>query len=105
MQFLHLKEDWRLLKLRERALKRNSGKTAGVSEAAPSIERVEVAQRKSAIWNEFLVNVGYLPLTIHWSLEQGLFTNEAWVGLFGTIAALASFKGGWVATAPAPVRG
>ena len=67
LQFLHLREDWKLLKLRERALKRNSGTPIGVGEGSSTfVEDIEVAQRKSAIWNEFLVNVGYLPLTLHW---------------------------------------
>lgn len=66
LQFLHLNEDWKLLKLRERALRRNSGKQTGAETPAPSPEFIEVAQRKRAIWNEFLVNLGYLPLTLHW---------------------------------------
>ncbi|KAF8525899.1 peroxisomal biogenesis factor 11 [Hysterangium stoloniferum] len=98
LQFLHLKEDWKLYKLRERALRRNSGKSNGADEVLT--EKMEVEQRKRAIWNEFWVNVGYLPLTVHWSLEKGLFPNETWVGLFGTIAAINSFQGGWAVTAP-----
>lgn len=67
LQFLHLKEDWKLLKLRERVLKKNTGKTTGVGETSSlSLEDIEVTQRKRAIWNELLVNVGYLPLTLHW---------------------------------------
>ncbi|KAF8591204.1 hypothetical protein K439DRAFT_1327939 [Ramaria rubella] len=100
LQFLHLREDWKLLKLRERALKKNYSQTSGVSDA----ERFEIAQRRRTIWNELLVNVGYLPLTLHWSLEKGIFTNQAWVGVFGTIAALNSFRGGWTATAPPITR-
>lgn len=97
LQFFHLKEDWKLLKLRERALKRNSEKKFDDVSASP--ERLEVAQRKKAILNELLVNIGYLPLTVHWSLEKGLFSNEALVGLFGMVAAVCSFRGGWAATA------
>jgi hypothetical protein len=67
LQFLHLREDWKLLKLRERALRRDSNKMTGDGEASlTSVERTEVAQRNNAIWNEFMVNVGYLPLTLHW---------------------------------------
>lgn len=33
------------------------------------------------------------------SLEKGLFKNEVWVGVFGMIAAVASFRSGWKATA------
>ena len=64
LQFLHLKEDWKLLKLREKALRRNSEKK--FDDTNPSPEQADIAQRKSAIWNEVLVNIGYLPLTVHW---------------------------------------
>lgn len=56
LQFFHLSEDQRLLKLRERALR---------SVDAPE-ERKEIKRSKIAIANEFWTNVGYLPLTIHW---------------------------------------
>jgi len=34
-----------------------------------------------------LTNFAYLPLTIHWSLENGA-VDDVYVGLFGTIAAI-----------------
>ncbi|KZS94161.1 hypothetical protein SISNIDRAFT_453882, partial [Sistotremastrum niveocremeum HHB9708] len=94
LQFFHLSEDQRLLKLRERALR---------SVDAPE-ERKEIKRSKIAIANEFWTNVGYLPLTIHWSLEKGLFKNEAWVGIFGLGAAISSLRSGWQATAAPPSR-
>jgi len=67
------------------------------------IERNEnmriVRSKYQAILNEYIVNLGYLPLTVHWSLEKGIFSNPAWVGLFGTIAAIAQLRAGWKATA------
>ncbi|EGN91910.1 hypothetical protein SERLA73DRAFT_191823 [Serpula lacrymans var. lacrymans S7.3] len=94
LQFAHLSEDRKLLKLREKNLKKGKG-------LAPE-EKEDIRNRWDAYWNEFIVNVGYLPLTIHWSLEQGLFKDEVWVGLFGLIAGIASFRSGWKATALAP---
>jgi len=35
-------------------------------------------------------------------LETGLFQNDVWVGVFGLIAALASWRSGWKATALPP---
>jgi hypothetical protein len=84
LQFVHLKEDNRILRLREKSLK-------GAENVAE--QREDISRRKRALWNEFLVNVGYLPLTIHWyvgtarsqrywteslnrSLEQGLYRSE-----------------------------
>ncbi|KAJ3491751.1 hypothetical protein NLI96_g457 [Meripilus lineatus] len=33
------------------------------------------------------------------SLEKGVFENDVWVGIFGLVAALASWRSGWRATA------
>ncbi|KAI9453331.1 hypothetical protein F5148DRAFT_1300871 [Russula earlei] len=68
-------------------------------------ERAELARRWDAWYNELAVNLSYLPMTIHWSLEKGIFQNDAWVSLFGFAAAIASFRSGWKATAlPPPAR-
>lgn len=58
LQFWHLREDNQLLIQREKALK---GATA-----LEDNEKVEIQRRRSAIWNEIWVNLGYLPLTVHW---------------------------------------
>jgi hypothetical protein len=94
LQFAHLQDDRKLLQLRERSLSKAKGK-------APAIagELEELRKRWDSYWNELIANIGYLPLTIHWSLEKGLFSNDAWIGAFGLIAALASFRSGWKATA------
>jgi len=97
LQLLHLQEDRRLLKAKERALSRS--KTV-----AAQVEKEELRKRWDALWSEVVVNLSYAPLTIHWSLEKGLFQNDVWVGVFGLVAALASWRSGWKATAlpPAP---
>lgn len=80
LQLLHLVEDNRLLRLRARALERSRGHPTPIiaskekeSEKTLSVEQVqtrrmwdELDDRKEAILNEFWVNLGYLPLTIHW---------------------------------------
>lgn len=60
LQFAHLREDRRLLQLRQKALRRAKG--TGLT---PS-EKQEIAHRWDAWWSEVVVNLGYLPLTIHW---------------------------------------
>ncbi|KAF9450081.1 hypothetical protein P691DRAFT_702051 [Macrolepiota fuliginosa MF-IS2] len=99
LQFAHLREDRKLLQSRQKALRKAKG--TGLT---PS-EKQEIAQRWDAWWSEVVVNLGYLPLTVHWSLEQGLFKNDMWVGVFGLVAGIASFRSGWRATAlpPPPV--
>lgn len=67
LQFYHLREDSRILSRRAKGLKGSE-----ISEE----QRDEVLSRKRALLNELWVNIGYMPLTIHWSLEQGLYRNE-----------------------------
>ncbi|KAG5718982.1 hypothetical protein E4T56_gene20395 [Termitomyces sp. T112] len=93
LQFIHLREDFKLLRARQRNLRK--GKGTGLS----SMEKKELQQRWDAYWSDCIINLGYLPLTVHWSLEKGLFRNDVWVGVFGLIAGLASFRNGWKATA------
>ena len=60
LQFAHLGEDRRLLQSRQKALRKAKG--TGLT---PS-EKQELGQRWDAWWSEVVVNVGYLPLTVHW---------------------------------------
>ena len=64
LQFAHLAEDRRLLKLREKALKKDKGK--GLASEDKSADVAEIAGRWDALYNELVVNLGYLPLTLHW---------------------------------------
>lgn len=86
LQFAHLREDRKLIQLRQRALRK--AKSTGLT----PIEKQELQQRWDAYWSELIANLGYLPLTIHWcalfelimeifskksrSLEKGIFKNE-----------------------------
>lgn len=89
LQFAHLREDRKLLQSRERSLGKSKGKVPDVTN-----ELEDLRQRWDSYWNELVVNVGYLPLTVHWyvpnmvppltfkliaisrSLEKGLFKND-----------------------------
>ncbi|KJA14516.1 hypothetical protein HYPSUDRAFT_150319 [Hypholoma sublateritium FD-334 SS-4] len=93
LHFAHLVEDRKLLKLRHTSMRK--AKASGLSVE----EKEEMNQRWDAFWSEVVINMGYLPLTIHWSMEGGLFRNETWVAVFGLVAAVASFRTGWKATA------
>lgn len=59
LQFAHLREDRRLLQLRQRTLKKAKG--TGLTPA----EKQELQQRWDAYWSELIANFGNLPLTIH----------------------------------------
>ncbi|KAF5327595.1 hypothetical protein D9619_004113 [Psilocybe cf. subviscida] len=95
LHFAHLWEDLKLLKQRHASIKK--AKSTLTKE-----EKSEMAQRWDAFWSEVVINLGYLPLTVHWSLEKGLFSNDVWVGVFGLVAAVASFRTGWKATSLPP---
>jgi hypothetical protein len=67
LQLVHLKEDWKLVKERERALERDFARgTVETTGAEAERLREGVRKRKNAIWNELVGNIGYLPLTVHW---------------------------------------
>lgn len=127
LQLLHLVEDNRLLRLRAKALERSRGhptpnkiqlkpnglvadasspseKSGSASQEQVITRRMwdELDDRKAAILNELWVNLGYLPLTIHWSCATGII-SDGWVGLFGTIAAMAGLRSGWKSSAAPPV--
>jgi hypothetical protein len=60
LQFAHLTEDWQLLKMRERTLKKAKNTKPALG------EKEDIQAGWDAFWNEVIVNVGYLPLTVHW---------------------------------------
>jgi hypothetical protein len=97
LQLAHLREDRTLLVKRQRALDKLSSR-----EKLQPLERVELARRWDAWYNELAVNLSFLPMTVHWSLEKGLFGNEIWVSVLGLAAAIGSFRSGWKATALPP---
>ncbi|PFH48755.1 hypothetical protein AMATHDRAFT_64702 [Amanita thiersii Skay4041] len=96
LQFAHLKEDKMLLEARQRSLRK--GKGTGLTAEG----KYELKQKWDIYWSEVLTNLANFPLTIHWSLEKGLFKDNTWVNIFGFIAAVASFRSGWKATALPP---
>ena len=71
LQFAHLREDHQLLRSRERALNKVKGKGKASDEEA---EKTDLARRWDALLNELVVNLGYLPLTLHWYVSIQLFT-------------------------------
>lgn len=49
-------------------------------------------------WRDLVSNVAYFPMTLHWSVEEGLL-SEAWVGFVGMVAGGALLVDAWKATA------
>lgn len=49
---------------------------------------------------ELLVNTAWAPLTLHWSLENGLI-SDFWVGVFGSVAGIVGTRKAWKAASNA----
>ena len=60
LHFAHLLEDRKLLRQRYNSLRKAKG--TGLTPG----EKLEMRQRWDAFWSEVVINLGYLPLTIHW---------------------------------------
>ncbi|OBZ72070.1 hypothetical protein A0H81_08047 [Grifola frondosa] len=63
LQLAHLREDRKLLQVRERSLSKSKATGA-------QAEKEELKQRWDSLWTELAVNIGYLPLTIHWYVSS-----------------------------------
>lgn len=62
-------------------------------------ETVEGKVEDEKLWRRDLVsNLAYAPLTVHWSLEEGLL-GDFWIGVLGTVAGAAGFAELWKETA------
>ncbi|OCK82348.1 hypothetical protein K432DRAFT_349238 [Lepidopterella palustris CBS 459.81] len=57
-------------------------------------EKLLIEQRKKEDrlwWRDAISNSAYAPLTVHWSLEEGL-VSDAWVGFLGAVAGAVSLR-------------
>ncbi|KUJ22018.1 uncharacterized protein LY89DRAFT_638147 [Mollisia scopiformis] len=80
---------WRLG--REWTMRRNKGKGKEVDHGVIS----QSEQEWKARWRrEMVLNMAWAPLTVHWSLEQGL-VSDFWVGVLGTVAGITGLRELW----------
>ncbi|KAG0084928.1 hypothetical protein BGZ93_004254 [Podila epicladia] len=102
LQFIHLAEEYRLYKARVQSVKTQikAADTKATETGEPADKTVYKselaslkAEKKGIIINT-IINTGYLPLTVHWSLEKSSFPDVG-VGMFGGVAALAQFYVAW----------
>lgn len=61
-------------------------------------ERKDAYSTKFVWWKDLVSNIAYAPMTIHWSIEEGLL-SDLQVGIFGTIAGGALLADAWRKTA------
>ncbi|KAG0349886.1 hypothetical protein BG005_010579 [Podila minutissima] len=105
LQFIHLVEEYRLYKHRvqsvQEQIKAADVKAKETGEPADKTvykaELKALQAEKKGIWINTIINTGYLPLTVHWSLENSSFPDVG-VGMFGGVAALAQFYVAWKST-------
>ncbi|GAA5903622.1 hypothetical protein JCM5296_001372 [Sporobolomyces johnsonii] len=105
LQILHIRRSFQLLSLERASLikaSRERVRTGEVSSDAVAAEKEQLralAAKHRDLKEDCWVQAGYLPLTAHWSLPNGLLPNNVWVGVCGTVAAVAGLKGVWRRTA------
>lgn len=61
-------------------------------------EKRDLYNQNFTWWKDLISNVAYAPLTLHWSVEEGLLSDTQ-VGIFGMIAGGALLAGAWRKTA------
>ncbi|KAJ2556621.1 hypothetical protein EV175_001881 [Coemansia sp. RSA 1933] len=94
LQFVHLGEEYRLIKGRKQRIF-----TQGKMDAAKMQEELDSVDAATKSWKiQLLINACYFPLTLHWSIRGSTFPDVA-VGAFGTVAAVAQAYNVWKATA------
>jgi hypothetical protein len=61
-------------------------------------ERREAQSKSFTWWKDLVSNVAYAPMTLHWSVEEGLLSNVQ-VGVCGMVAGGAMLADAWRKTA------
>ncbi|GAA5832227.1 hypothetical protein JCM5353_008205 [Sporobolomyces roseus] len=105
LQILHIRRSFVLLSREKNTILRStrqriaSGKHDSETSDNEKKQLKVLQQRSEDLKNDCWVQAGYLPLTAHWSLPNGLLPDNVWVGVCGTVAAVAGLKGLWKKTA------
>lgn len=88
-----------LYKLLYQERKRRTRKPVGDQYGEEELN-LKLQERKERVaWKRMMiVNLAYAPLTVHWSLEEGL-CSDGWVGALGSIAGIAGLRELWRITA------
>lgn len=86
----------------ERAYREPRVEVAGDGEKEDKLrleqEKKEAHSKSFTWWKDLVSNIAYAPMTLHWSVEEGLL-SELQVGVFGTIAGGALLADAWRKTA------
>ncbi|KZF26953.1 hypothetical protein L228DRAFT_243506 [Xylona heveae TC161] len=91
--FLDLAKLWR-----ERVLEKQAGGDEKDNVAKATKERNATALLNNTWSRKLILNSAYAPLTIHWSLENGL-VSDFWIGLLGSVTGIIRLRQAWKTTA------
>lgn len=61
-------------------------------------EKVAEREEEARWWREVGVNAAYAPMTVHWSVEEGIW-GEGSVGALGIVAGMLGIREAWRKTA------
>ena len=61
-------------------------------------DKIVEREEKARWWRELGVNAAYVPMTVHWSKEEGML-GESSVGALGMVAGVLKIREAWRKTA------
>lgn len=100
LEFVRLGRERRLLKRSERLREYRKDATNFAKEPSEptslgQFDDAEGAAMKKRLWTELVSFTAWLPLPVHWSLEDGLGIPEGVVGGLGMLTGWESIKEKW----------
>ncbi|SAM01921.1 hypothetical protein [Absidia glauca] len=98
LEYVRLLEQYRLLRQRETSLVKRIKAGDIQDEEDPELEMALIKKERTAMVVNTCINSGYLPLTVHWSLENSTFP-DVMVGVCGGFAAIFQIYAAWRDTA------
>ncbi|KAI8084805.1 peroxisomal biogenesis factor 11 [Halteromyces radiatus] len=98
LEYVRLLEQYRLLRRRETSLMKRIKAGDVQTDEDPELEMALIKKERTAMVVNTCINSGYLPLTVHWSLENSSFPDVL-VGVCGGFASIFQIYAAWRDTA------
>lgn len=83
-----------LLKIRKESLKIGKEERA-LGEEKDGEKALELRVRKRDLENDLWLQLYYIPMCLHWSLPNGLFSNPVWPAVLNTLITTTEFRRDW----------
>ncbi|KAI9029915.1 peroxisomal biogenesis factor 11 [Phycomyces nitens] len=98
LEYGRLADQYQGLKGRETGLLKRMKAGDIEADEDPEAEMASIKAERNSMLINACINTGYLPLTVHWSLEKSSFPDVL-VGVFGGAASIFQIYSAWKATA------